>query len=85
MDFQYEGSRIQATGGDINMTERDFVEVLRNTVRKGRQKNLAEAIGVSPQYLHDVLNERRRAGVKILDYFNMEGKESIVRKAPKGR
>jgi hypothetical protein len=47
-----------------------IVAELRTAVRRaGGQKALAEKIGISPQYLHDMLNERRHVTGLALDYL----------------
>ena len=36
------------------------------------QADAAKMIGISPQYLHDVLNHHRSPGKKILDWLGLE-------------
>ena len=49
------------------MTKDQFAHWLRSQVKKhGSQKKLAEVIGVSPQYLGDILAGRREPGEKLL-------------------
>ncbi len=62
-------------------TQGKLIEKIRAAaVKAGSQKALAEQIGVTPQYLSDVLRGRRDPGKAILDAF---GYERIY--APKGK
>jgi transcriptional regulator with XRE-family HTH domain len=49
----------------------DPIRMLRESLN-GSQAEMAEKIGVSPQYLSDVLNEKRGPGDKILAYLGLE-------------
>ena len=50
------------------MNKNQFINYLKEQIdRAGSQKEYAEKIGVSPQYLCDVINNRREPGKKILD------------------
>lgn len=44
-------------------------ELQQAVIAAGSQKSLAAKIGISPQFLHDMLNERRAIGGKALDYL----------------
>jgi transcriptional regulator with XRE-family HTH domain len=48
------------------MTNEDVLSELKRRQGDGSQKALAERIGVSPQYLVDVIKKRREPGPKIL-------------------
>lgn len=50
----------------------DPIRMLRESLGTDSQADVARKIGISPQYLHDVLNERRGPGEKILDYLGLE-------------
>lgn len=50
----------------------DPIRLLRESLDGRSQSEMARKIGVSPQYLHDVLNERRGPGDKILTYLGIE-------------
>lgn len=45
----------------------------------GSQAKLAKAIGVSLNYLHDVLHGKRAAGKRILDFYRLEERVTYVR------
>ena len=45
---------------------------LRERVGKSSQVEVARELGVSPQYLHDVLKDRRQPGKKILAAMGFE-------------
>lgn len=58
----------------------DNDEVIKLLVKKQgdrTQKEVAEEIGISPQYLHDVLNGGRKPSERILDYLGL--KREIVK------
>lgn len=55
------------------MKKRDPVELLENLVElHGSQARVARLLGVSPQYLNDVLLQERDPGPKILDALKLE-------------
>jgi Helix-turn-helix len=48
-------------------------EMIKIGVRvNGSQKAFAKRVGISEQYLSDILKGRREPGVKLLDYFGLE-------------
>lgn len=60
----------------INLTTHDayYADQVRNELRaavarKGSQKALAEEIGISPQFLNDMLKGNREVGGKALSYL----------------
>lgn len=50
----------------------DPIRLLRETLDGGNQAEMARKMGISPQYLNDVLNEKRGVGDKILEYLGLE-------------
>lgn len=55
------------------MDKQTLINQLQRMVGEaGTQKALAEKLGVSPMYLHDVLHDRREPGKAILDALNLE-------------
>lgn len=48
------------------MNHQELVRHLKIRVNESSQKEVAGKLGVSPQYLNDVLNNRRMPGMKIL-------------------
>lgn len=61
------------------MDQNDVIGMLeRNVDGMGSQKAVAEAIGVSPQYINDVLKGYRKPGQKILDFLEIEVKTVYV-------
>lgn len=48
----------------------------------GNRSEAARKLGVSPQYLHDFLNERRKPGKKILAAIGVRKIVSYVKAAP---
>lgn len=54
-------------------TDEDVIEMLRYRVdREGTQTALSIQIGITPQYLSDVLKGRRRPGPAILNFLGLE-------------
>jgi hypothetical protein len=58
----------------------DPVRKLREVIGSSPRAKIAREIGVSPQYLHDVLNGRRGVGDRILAYLGYERVVSYRRK-----
>jgi transcriptional regulator with XRE-family HTH domain len=54
------------------LTETDIIAMLRKLQGDMTQRELAEKIGVSQQYLCDVLIGRRDPGPSILQYLGIE-------------
>ena len=50
----------------------DPVQILRKRCQGRQQKDVAAELGISPQYLCDVLAERKDAGEAILDPLGLE-------------
>jgi transcriptional regulator with XRE-family HTH domain len=61
------------------MTEDQVVQLLKEETVGRTQVDLAKEIGISPQYLHDVLNGRRSPGEAILKYLQIEKRETYIR------
>lgn len=61
------------------MTEDQIIKLIKDKKGDGSQSDLARAMGITPQYLHDVLNGRRAPGPKILEYLGIEKRENYVR------
>ena len=54
------------------ITERSLVKLLRDQVATCKsQKTVAAAIGISPQYLSDILAGKRELGTKVQSYFGV--------------
>ena len=54
------------------MNTNEVIHLISNAVNQvGSQKKLALRIGISEQYLSDVLNRRREPGKMILKYFRL--------------
>ena len=68
-----------------HLTLDEVYAVLKNRQGDGTQKDLADSLRVSPQYLHDVLQGRRLPGKKILGPMGLEAVTyyRIVTGAPK--
>lgn len=55
------------------MQEAQFVGMLKDFVERfEQQKHAAKEIGVTPQYLNDVLKLRQRPNDKMLKYFKLK-------------
>lgn len=55
------------------MVVEDVIEVLkRQVITYSSQKAVAERIGISPQYLSDILQKRRGLSWKVLSFLGME-------------
>ena len=50
----------------------DVISILRKRCSGKRQKDVAHELGISEQYLSDVLNERTEPGAKILAPLGIE-------------
>ena len=53
---------------------------LRKLIESASQIDVAKRLGISPQYLSDVLNERRQPGKKILDGLGLRRVVTYQRK-----
>jgi len=59
--------------GRREMKRKEVIDILQRQVEVyGSQKALAERIGVSPQYLGDILLARREPGESILGFLGMQ-------------
>ena len=45
---------------------------LRRLIESASQVDVAKQLGISPQYLSDVLNNRRQPGTAVLDGLGLE-------------
>ena len=62
------------------MDEHGLLEMLFREVRKhGNQRNAAVALGISQQFLNDVLKRRRGPGDKLLKALGLEKRVEFVR------
>jgi len=59
------------------MEDSGVIELLRKRVEGSSQKELAEDIGVSQQYINDLIHGRRTPSDKILKYLGL--KREIVK------
>lgn len=63
----------EVVGGSGRMrrliTERDLVALVREEVNLSAQNKTAERIGVSPQYINDLIRGRREPSQKIASAF----------------
>lgn len=48
------------------MTEEELVTMLCHRIDQSSQKDVARGLGISPQYLCDIIHYRRAPGVKVL-------------------
>lgn len=56
----------------LQLQEADFMGQLRSQLRAlGSQKAMAKHLGISPQYLSDLLHERREPSDRILKHFGL--------------
>jgi DNA-binding transcriptional regulator YdaS (Cro superfamily) len=60
----------------------DIIQIIRERIGKGSQRDFAQLLGVSPSYLSDVLKGRRDAGPKVLAAL---GLKRVVSYLPAGR
>lgn len=57
----------------VELTEQEVLARLRRQVElKGSQRKWADAAGVTPQYVHDVLRGRRGIGAAVLTALGVE-------------
>ena len=61
----------------------DPLALLHKELETSTQKELAERIGITPQYLNDILQQHRRVSGKALDYLGLE--EVITYRRKNGR
>ena len=52
-------------------TQEDVIAMMRKAIGKGTAKDYAEQLGVSQQYLSDVLRGRRQPGPTILERLGL--------------
>jgi len=57
------------------------IKLLRQRLATRTQAALADELGISPQYLSDILNERREPGAKVLDALGITRISKYVRKS----
>lgn len=51
----------------------DPIDILTRKLLRGKtQRELAAELGISPGYLHDILNDRRPASKAVLDILGIE-------------
>lgn len=53
------------------MTEIELIEKLKQMIRNSNQKRTAINLGISPQYLNDIINGRRNIGAKVLQALGL--------------
>lgn len=60
----------------MNLADNEAVlaKLTREVKRAGSQKAAAMALGISPQYLTDLLKKRRGPGAKLLEKLGLEVK-----------
>ena len=58
----------------------DPIAMLRSMLETMTQRDLAARIGVSDQYLSDVLNNRRKLGKKIVEGLGLEKQVTYVKR-----
>lgn len=59
----------------------DPVKHLQAKLQDTSQKDLAKAIGISPQYLCDILKRRRDPGADVLKWLGLEKAVTYRRRA----
>ena len=65
-----------------HITEDEFLRMVLKEIRKlGSQKAFAQKIGISQQYLSDILRKKRLVCSRMLDYFDMKMTVLIERRA----
>lgn len=58
----------------IEFTSQEVVKMLSDRLSgkyRATQTELSVAIGITPQYLNDILNNRRSPGKKVLEFLNL--------------
>jgi transcriptional regulator with XRE-family HTH domain len=60
------------------MSQPEIVQIIRERIGKGSQRDFAQSLGVSPSYLSDVLKGRRDAGPKVLAALGLKRVVSYV-------
>jgi hypothetical protein len=69
-----------AAYNDADMDENGFIKLLEREVEKaGNQEKAAEILGISAQYLSDLLKARRGPGKELLERFNLTRKIVYVK------
>lgn len=54
-------------------TEKELINILKQSISSNQtQKEIAKQIGVSPQYLHDILWERRKISEDVAKALGFE-------------
>ncbi len=54
------------------MNSEAILEIINRRLETTSQRELAKELGVSPQYLHDVINGRRSVGTEIPKALGLE-------------
>lgn len=67
------------------MTNRMVVALLRSRVQMSKQSAVARDLGVSPQFIYDVLRGARKPSDRVLAYLGLKRETQIVNDAPKKR
>lgn len=65
---------------DTVATMENPISELRRLVSESTQKDVADQLGISQQYLSDVLNDRKAPGAKILDALGLQRVAMYVKK-----
>lgn len=68
-DFEFE-AQLSALGFVTLANVYEELQCLANDI--STHKALAEKIGISPQYLHDILARKRLPGKKVLAFLKLE-------------
>lgn len=70
---------ISLPGGFVQLRPSDVVRLLLRECDKSSQKKLAEQIGISPQYLSDILKGRREVSESVAEKLGFERVVTFVR------
>ena len=54
------------------ISEVELIEYLKRIISESSQLEIANQIGISPQYLNDIINFRRSPGPKVYQALNLK-------------
>lgn len=74
-----------ATDADIIKAIRERTDVVQKDTGKTSIRLVAREIGVSPSYLHDVINERRGVSLRIAGLFGYKWEDGRWKKIGSGK
>ncbi|ARU40177.1 hypothetical protein CCB80_03105 [Armatimonadetes bacterium Uphvl-Ar1] len=76
---EHPGRAMSLPGGFVQLRPSDVVHLIMRECQKSSQKTVAEQIGISPQYLSDILKGRREISTAVAEKLGLERVVTFVR------